>query len=1373
MGRRSKRIKNASAVMAARVAAGIAPWTRMAGFIANRLKAGSMDHISFVRSHDIHMCPVHALGVYYYHRFTMGHGPLYLDTPLSFTQVPLISGQKSLQSMQYDGMRDMMKQLFVEHGLEPAAITHAFRKGGAMDLALSGVDAGQIKNHCHWGRRDVSEAHYLNAESRFEVLLAVGGWDHYPQNWKTTFYHPRWHPTPPHPTPPTPHCPTPHCPPPPHPTPPHPTPPHPTPPHPTPPHPTPPHPHPTPPHPTPPHPTPPHPTPPHPTPPHATPPPHPTPPHPTLPHPIPPHPIPHCPTSPHTAPPCPRNEITLGPFLDVAAVHIFSFLPAMKEASESDTIAKKFQAIFKALLAAFLEFTVVLCQDCIWLQLTAPDVYSQDHLCQHMQRCHGYQEVAEKAAQQLANGELLRRRPRGVMEILNDMYNLQLAGPAMTAALTASAARAAAVHHNTAPGQLGPLPAAAGAAAGQHSPAPGQWGSGSAASSTSRSSSWAAQPCPWPVGPRACSSSRSSSSWAAQPCPWPVGPRACSSSSRSSSWAAQPCPWPVGPPACIISRSSSWAAQPCPWPVGLRRLQQQQEQQLLGSTALPLACGTPGLQQQQQEQQLGSTALPLASGAPGLHQQQHQQEQQLGSTALPLASGAPGLQQQQEEQQLGSTALPLACGAPGLHQQQEQQLGSTALPLASGAPGLQQQEHQQEQQLLGSTALPLASGAPAEQLQQQAPVTEAMKLYRKGRYGQPPLCELEKDPSWRKGRKDLARRVCEIKKLIRLSDWYLETQCSVAKSKQEALDQLCHATRGIGAWSSQLKWLEALQGQLQPPTSPTPLAAAGRLTGLLQAPTSPTPLAAAGRLTGLLQPHYSPTPLAAAGRLTGQLQPPTSPTPLAAAGRLTGLQQPPYSPTPLAAAGSGAGQLQPPTSPTPLAAAGRLTGLLQAPTSPTPLAAAGRLTGLLQPHYSPTPLAAAGRLTGQLQPPTSPTPLAAAGRLTGLQQPPYSPTPLAAAGRLQQPPYSPTPLAAAGSGAGQLQPPTSPTPLAAAGSGAGLLQPHTSPTPLAAAGRLTGLLQPPYSPTPLAAAGPPTYPTSLAAAGSGAGLLQPPTSPTPLAAAGSGAGQLQPHTSPTPLAAAGNGAGLQLGLGCPMPCTVEHAVSAFLSHSAKNLKKTTGLMTGCNVFVCLAGAVGEDENERDCVASARRVFQLSLTASSLALDLQRLELACAFLLTDRLWAVAMADLAQLAVGLHANTAQRRLLTTPSALSSPRPASLSPTAPGPTAMGGHQGPGWVEKLEPFWQLFVTYVVEATAGTEHNLVWWMAAVKAGNAYLPDLVTPLQRAQPMHAKMLVGAAAQYVQEVRQQGEGGWEVLLAMAGRMRKRFRSRLCPA
>ncbi|KAL6760040.1 hypothetical protein V8C86DRAFT_3194705 [Haematococcus lacustris] len=196
--------------------------------------------------------------------------------------------------------------------------------------------------------------------------------------------------------------------------------------------------------------------------------------------------------------------------------------------------------------------------------------------------------------------------------------------------------------------------------------------------------------------------------------------------------------------------------------------------------------------------------------------------------------------------------------------------------------------------------------------------------------------------------------------------------------------------------------------------------------------------------------------------------------------------------------------------------------------------------------------------------------------------------------------------------------------------------------------------------------------------------------------------------------------------------------------------------------------LGEGENERECVAGARCVFQLSLTASSLALDLQRLELACAFLLTDRLWAVAMADLAQLAVGLHANTAQRRLLTAPSALPSPRPASLSPTASGPTAMGGQQGPGWVEKLEPSWQLFVTYVVEATAGTEHNLAWWMAAVKAGNAYLPDLVNPLQRAQPMNAKMLVGAAAQYVQEVRQQGEGGWEVLLAMAGRMSKSFRS-----
>ncbi|KAJ9519505.1 hypothetical protein QJQ45_000596 [Haematococcus lacustris] len=36
MGRRTKRSKNASAVMAAQFAAGIAPWTRMAGFIANR-----------------------------------------------------------------------------------------------------------------------------------------------------------------------------------------------------------------------------------------------------------------------------------------------------------------------------------------------------------------------------------------------------------------------------------------------------------------------------------------------------------------------------------------------------------------------------------------------------------------------------------------------------------------------------------------------------------------------------------------------------------------------------------------------------------------------------------------------------------------------------------------------------------------------------------------------------------------------------------------------------------------------------------------------------------------------------------------------------------------------------------------------------------------------------------------------------------------------------------------------------------------------------------------------------------------------------------------------------------------------------------------
>ncbi|KAJ9507956.1 hypothetical protein QJQ45_021284 [Haematococcus lacustris] len=55
MGRRTKRSKNASAKMAAQVAAGIAPWTRMAGFIANRLKGpphtptphGQTDHWCF------------------------------------------------------------------------------------------------------------------------------------------------------------------------------------------------------------------------------------------------------------------------------------------------------------------------------------------------------------------------------------------------------------------------------------------------------------------------------------------------------------------------------------------------------------------------------------------------------------------------------------------------------------------------------------------------------------------------------------------------------------------------------------------------------------------------------------------------------------------------------------------------------------------------------------------------------------------------------------------------------------------------------------------------------------------------------------------------------------------------------------------------------------------------------------------------------------------------------------------------------------------------------------------------------------------------------------------------------------------------------
>ncbi|GFH13846.1 hypothetical protein HaLaN_09801 [Haematococcus lacustris] len=46
----------------------------------------------------------------------------------------------------------------------------------------------------------------------------------------------------------------------------------------------------------------------------------------------------------------------------------------------------------------------------------------------------------------------------------------------------------------------------------------------------------------------------------------------------------------------------------------------------------------------------------------------------------------------------------------------------------------------------------------------------------------------------------------------------------------------------------------------------------------------------------------------------------------------------------------------------------------------------------------------------------------------------------------------------------------------------------------------------------------------------------------------------------------------------------------------------------------------------------------------------------------------MADLAQLAVGLHANTAQRRLLTTPSALYSPR-SCVQPDASAGCSRGG--------------------------------------------------------------------------------------------------------
>ncbi|GFH33423.1 hypothetical protein HaLaN_32794 [Haematococcus lacustris] len=81
-----------------------------------------------------------------------------------------------------------------------------------------------------------------------------------------------------------------------------------------------------------------------------------------------------------------------------------------------------------------------------------------------------------------------------------------------------------------------------------------------------------------------------------------------------------------------------------------------------------------------------------------------------------------------------------------------------------------------------------------------------------------------------------------------------------------------------------------------------------------------------------------------------------------------------------------------------------------------------------------------------------------------------------------------------------------------------------------------------------------------------------------------GRAEQQPPISPTPMAAAGRVAWQQqVGPGFSMPCTVEHVVFAFLCHSAKGLKKTTGFLTGCNVFVCLAGAVDVHKKAADTI----------------------------------------------------------------------------------------------------------------------------------------------------------------------------------------------
>ncbi|KAJ9514360.1 hypothetical protein QJQ45_012287 [Haematococcus lacustris] len=154
--------------------------------------AGSLDHISFVRHFDICMCPAHALGVYFFQRFSVAQETLCPDNSNSFLQVPLISGHQCLQSMQYDAMNTALRRLFKEHGFDPSSITHAFRKGGAVELAQAGVDSGQLRSHCNWGKLDVAESHYLGTAACMEPIMAMGGWDYTHQNRKSAFWHPRF-----------------------------------------------------------------------------------------------------------------------------------------------------------------------------------------------------------------------------------------------------------------------------------------------------------------------------------------------------------------------------------------------------------------------------------------------------------------------------------------------------------------------------------------------------------------------------------------------------------------------------------------------------------------------------------------------------------------------------------------------------------------------------------------------------------------------------------------------------------------------------------------------------------------------------------------------------------------------------------------------------------------------------------------------------------------------------------------------------------------------------------------------------------------------------------------------------------------------------